>query len=159
MALLHQHPALSACLLLATLLVAASPATAAVTGASRAAFLADVRARASAAASSRAPGPTDVSPADASRVLKEAFAAEASRKAVLRRERLGAGADVIANTSYGALVGVGDGVVNQWLGVPFAAPPVGPLRWRAPAPLAPWAPARRNATWFAPTCMQSEWCE
>lgn len=39
-------------------------------------------------------------------------------------------------------------------GVPYAAPPVGPLRWRAPRPPAPWHGVRRG-TAFGPACMQS----
>ena len=37
--------------------------------------------------------------------------------------------------------------------IPFAAPPVGDLRWRAPAPAAPWTGVR-SAQAFAPACMQ-----
>jgi para-nitrobenzyl esterase len=37
--------------------------------------------------------------------------------------------------------------------VPFAAPPVGELRWRAPQPVAPWE-GTRKATSFAPACPQ-----
>ncbi|HEY2480623.1 MAG TPA: carboxylesterase family protein [Caulobacteraceae bacterium] len=37
--------------------------------------------------------------------------------------------------------------------IPFAAPPVGALRWRPPAPAAPWAGVRA-ADAFAPACMQ-----
>jgi len=39
-------------------------------------------------------------------------------------------------------------------GVPFAEPPLGDLRWRAPQPLMTKMP-RRDATEFAPACMQS----
>jgi len=38
-------------------------------------------------------------------------------------------------------------------GVPFAAPPVGPLRWRAPAPVRGWKGVR-EATRSAPSCAQ-----
>ena len=31
---------------------------------------------------------------------------------------------------------------HAWLGIPFAAPPVGPVRWRAPQPPTPWSGAR-----------------
>ena len=37
--------------------------------------------------------------------------------------------------------------------VPFAAPPVGDLRWRPPVPVAPWT-GTRKADAFAPACMQ-----
>jgi len=46
----------------------------------------------------------------------------------------------------------GDGV-EAFKGIPFAAPPVGKLRWRAPQPAASW-PGTRDATHFAPNCMQ-----
>lgn len=38
--------------------------------------------------------------------------------------------------------------------IPYAAPPVGPLRFADPQPPAPW-PGVRNATTFGPRCMQS----
>jgi para-nitrobenzyl esterase len=39
-------------------------------------------------------------------------------------------------------------------GVPFAAPPVGDLRWREPMPVQPWT-GTRDATHFGARCMQS----
>lgn len=44
--------------------------------------------------------------------------------------------------------------VVAFLGVPFAEPPVGELRWRAPQPLGSRLQVR-DATTFAPACMQS----
>ena len=41
----------------------------------------------------------------------------------------------------------------EFLGVPYAAPPVGALRWRAPQPAARWTGVR-DATSFAPHCAQ-----
>jgi para-nitrobenzyl esterase len=38
-------------------------------------------------------------------------------------------------------------------GIPFAAPPVGPLRWHEPQPPASWQGVR-NATSYGPACMQ-----
>jgi para-nitrobenzyl esterase len=38
----------------------------------------------------------------------------------------------------GALEGSTAAGVTQFLGIPYAAPPVGPLRWRPPEPVAPW---------------------
>ena len=46
-----------------------------------------------------------------------------------------------------------DGDVAAFKGVPFAAPPVGDLRWRAPHPAEPGM-VSRDATTFAPACMQ-----
>src|SRR5580658_3121263 len=43
--------------------------------------------------------------------------------------------------------------VRVFKGVPFAAPPVGDLRWRGPKPAAHWDGVRK-AEQFSPTCMQ-----
>jgi len=44
--------------------------------------------------------------------------------------------------------------VSAYLGVPFAAPPVGDLRWREPQPVAPWRGVR-SAQAFSPACAQT----
>lgn len=44
--------------------------------------------------------------------------------------------------------------LTVYKGVPFAAPPVGALRWREPQPVVPWQ-GLRKATSFAPACMQT----
>jgi para-nitrobenzyl esterase len=51
--------------------------------------------------------------------------------------------------------GWGQGV-REYLGIPFAAPPVGNLRWRAPQPVAPWQGVRA-ADRFSPACMQRQY--
>ena len=47
-----------------------------------------------------------------------------------------------------------DGQVRSFLGVPFAAPPVGPLRWKPPQPAAKWSGVR-DATNFGHRCAQA----
>ncbi|MGC2637010.1 MAG: carboxylesterase/lipase family protein [Acidobacteriaceae bacterium] len=46
-----------------------------------------------------------------------------------------------------------DGQVRDFLGVPFAAPPVGDLRWKPPQPAAKWSGAK-DATNFGDRCIQ-----
>jgi para-nitrobenzyl esterase len=53
----------------------------------------------------------------------------------------------------GTIEGVREGDVDTYKGIPFAAPPVGELRWRAPQPAAPWTGVKR-ADRFSPICMQ-----
>jgi para-nitrobenzyl esterase len=53
----------------------------------------------------------------------------------------------------GLLVGAKDGAVTAYKGVPYAAAPVGALRWSPPAPVAPWSGAR-DATHFGAICPQ-----
>lgn len=58
------------------------------------------------------------------------------------------------NVAQGTLDGTTlDGGVRAWLGVPFAAPPVRALRWRAPQPVKPWSGVY-HADRFAPMCLQ-----
>ncbi len=56
-------------------------------------------------------------------------------------------------TESGAISGVRAGGLSVYKGVPFAAQPVGGLRWRPPMPVAPWT-GTRKADAFAPACMQ-----
>ena len=60
-----------------------------------------------------------------------------------------------ARVSSGTLQGVVDDGIASFKGIPFAAPPVGDLRWRAPQPVEPWE-GTRAADRFGPSCMQAE---
>jgi len=57
-------------------------------------------------------------------------------------------------TEAGRIAGVSADGVAAYLGIPYAAPPVGGQRWRPPQPGPRWAGVRA-ATTFAPACMQS----
>lgn len=60
---------------------------------------------------------------------------------------------LIVDTTNGPVRGIGDGTVSAWLGIRYAAPPTGDLRWRAPQPPQPWTePA--DATRVGPVCPQ-----
>jgi para-nitrobenzyl esterase len=56
-------------------------------------------------------------------------------------------------TQAGMVQGTVDDGITIYKGIPFAAPPVGDLRWRAPQPPAPWTGVR-SADKFALGCMQ-----
>jgi para-nitrobenzyl esterase len=56
-------------------------------------------------------------------------------------------------TSGGAVRGILVGTVREWRGIPFAAPPVGELRFRAPAPPPAWSGVR-DASEFGPVAQQ-----
>jgi para-nitrobenzyl esterase len=43
--------------------------------------------------------------------------------------------------------------VREFIGIPYAEPPVGKLRWAAPQPARKWTGVRQT-TWFGPRCMQ-----
>lgn len=53
----------------------------------------------------------------------------------------------------GMVQGEVDGGTRRFAGIPFAAPPVAALRWRPPAPVAPWDGVR-DATQFGSPCPQ-----
>jgi len=59
------------------------------------------------------------------------------------------------NTKSGPVKGAisTDGKVRMFKGIPYAAPPVGPLRWKAPQPAASWS-SPLDATNFGARCMQ-----
>lgn len=57
----------------------------------------------------------------------------------------------------GGIAGSRAGELSVYLGVPFAAPPVGKLRWRAPQPVVPWKGVKQARS-FSPACEQTaEW--
>ena len=66
----------------------------------------------------------------------------------------GAQAAPEARTSQGTLVGLRQGAIAEFLGVPYAAPPIGRNRWRAPQPAPRWA-GSRPARQFAASCWQA----
>jgi para-nitrobenzyl esterase len=58
-----------------------------------------------------------------------------------------------ARIESGLLAGVNEGDVEAFLGIPYAEPPEGSLRWRPPRSPAPWA-GTRAADHFSASCMQ-----
>jgi para-nitrobenzyl esterase len=54
----------------------------------------------------------------------------------------------------GPIVGMRNGDIRVFLGIPYAAPPIGPLRWKPPAPPASWV-SPRPAQDFGSRCMQA----
>ena len=71
---------------------------------------------------------------------------------VLSGQASAAGSPLV-ETSYGPVRGFVSGGTNEFLGIPYSAPPVGALRWQPPHEPAAWT-APRNATAFGPTCAQ-----
>src|SRR5581483_4733066 len=60
---------------------------------------------------------------------------------------------VMGPTTDGPVLGLREKDVTKFLGIPYAKPPVGALRWMPPQPVAKWAGVRR-AYKFGPTCAQ-----
>ena len=66
-------------------------------------------------------------------------------------------ADARVRVTGGLVDGAIEGLardVRSFKGIPYAAPPVGDLRWRPPSPVAPWGDARA-ARQFGPACPQT----
>ena len=60
------------------------------------------------------------------------------------------------NTSSGPIQGKVDGNIFEFLGIPFAAPPTGDLRWKASVEPEDWTEIL-NTTEFAPVCPQKRY--
>lgn len=72
---------------------------------------------------------------------------------------LGAAADPAPNVAVtgGTVAGaLGDDGALVFRGIPFAAPPLGALRWTAPRPVVPWQ-GPRPAVKKAPACLQNDY--
>jgi para-nitrobenzyl esterase len=65
-----------------------------------------------------------------------------------------ASANPIVHIDNGLARGAGAAGVYSFLGLPYAVPPTGNLRWRAPQPAAAWSGVR-DATQFGPSCPQA----
>ena len=61
---------------------------------------------------------------------------------------------IFAQTSLGTLVGQPDQGVAVFRGVEYAQPPIGPLRFAPPVPMAPWK-FQRDAGWHGPIAPQA----
>ncbi|WP_223813704.1 carboxylesterase/lipase family protein [Geobacillus zalihae] len=63
--------------------------------------------------------------------------------------------NLVVATRYGQVEGTREGNVSVWRGIPYAAPPIGSLRFRAPQKPIPWKGVR-PAKHFGPAAMQNE---
>jgi len=61
---------------------------------------------------------------------------------------------VVRSTELGPVRGVVKGPSVNFLAIPYAAPPVGPLRWKPPQPASVWT-TERLAEAFGPACPQA----
>jgi para-nitrobenzyl esterase len=65
-----------------------------------------------------------------------------------------ASADPVAATTSGSVKGFDTDSYRAFLGIPYAAPPTGKLRWMAPQPATPWS-GTRDATKPSADCAQA----
>lgn len=77
----------------------------------------------------------------------------AGRSPALAAPKGGDGTQARASTHDGVVEGFVQNGVSTYLGIPYAAPPVGDLRWRPPQPVTPWRQPLQ-ATSFGNHCPQ-----
>ncbi len=82
-----------------------------------------------------------------------AAAVQASTSARSAPSQVACAAGTNVQTTTGPVCGITVNAVNEWLGMPYAAPPVGPLRWQPPQPHAPWT-TTLQATAYGSECTQ-----
>ena len=73
--------------------------------------------------------------------------------AAVTRAAPAGGNALVVSTDKGKIQGRSAEGIDQFLGVPYAAPPVGALRWAAPQPVTPW-PGIRSAQSYGNRCPQ-----
>jgi len=61
----------------------------------------------------------------------------------------------VVQLDSGPIIGKVEDGVSIFLGIPYAAPPVGKLRWKPPQKIASWTQLR-NSTVFGPSCPQPD---
>jgi para-nitrobenzyl esterase len=86
-------------------------------------------------------------------VVALAAAAPAASASTLAGQAAASASGPVVGTANGAVRGLANGTVDEFLDIPYAAPPVGALRWQPPQPAAHWSGVR-DATQFAPHCPQ-----
>lgn len=85
--------------------------------------------------------------------MKRLLSITASALALTLTLSAGAAGAQTVNAPSGAVRGQADGDILSFKGIPFAAPPVGEMRWRPPAPAPRWEGVR-DATQFGAACIQ-----
>ncbi|KAI6661816.1 acetylcholinesterase isoform E4-E6 precursor [Oopsacas minuta] len=65
------------------------------------------------------------------------------------------GASVTVDLPFGSIKGYSNGDSWQFYGIPFAAPPVGDLRWQPPTDFIPWTGSTLDANYPPPACIQN----
>lgn len=63
----------------------------------------------------------------------------------------------LVGTQYGQVQGFSDGQAQLFLGIPYAAAPTHNMRWKPPAPAAPWGPNPLSGMYPGPACPQGVW--
>jgi para-nitrobenzyl esterase len=82
-----------------------------------------------------------------------AAAVQASGSARPAADQVACAAGTTVSTASGPVCGITVSGVDEWLGIPYAAPPVGALRWHSPEPPAPWT-TTLQATAYGDECSQ-----
>jgi para-nitrobenzyl esterase len=76
-----------------------------------------------------------------------------TREAAAQDQRGDSAGGAVVATTGGPVRGITRTNYSAWLGIPYAKPPVGDLRWKAPQPADSW-PGVRDATKFGKRCVQ-----